>query len=202
MLLALALACILPELALQGADLGLWGSARWRPLAYQNGGFWTGLLRDWRPNWPAQPWTMFLTHGFLHAGLLHLLANMMAFLALGGPLARGLGAARFAALHLWLLAAEGLGFAALGPVDRPMVGASGVLFGLAVLAALAAAGARWRAGRRGAAAALLAAAAAGGAALNLAMDWTLAGGIAWQTHLGGALGGLAAAPLLMHRLRG
>ena len=67
--LVLFLACLLPEIVLSGADYGLWGDPGWRLWAWQHGGFWTGLLGNWRPNYAAQPWLMFLTYGFLHGGL-------------------------------------------------------------------------------------------------------------------------------------
>lgn len=177
----LAAACALPELLLQGADWGLWGSARWRPLAYAQGAFWAGLLHGWWPNYAAQPALMFLTYAWLHAGAAHLAGNLGALLWLGPDLARRLGTGRF--LALW--AAGSLGGAAafglLATSPAPMVGASGALFGLAAAAAVQAARG-WRHGLL-----LL----AGLAALNLAA-WVLAGGhLAWQTHLGGMAAGAA-----------
>ena len=53
--LVLFLACLLPEIVLSGADYGLWGDPGWRLWAWQHGGFWTGLLGNWRPNYAAQP---------------------------------------------------------------------------------------------------------------------------------------------------
>ena len=40
----IGLACLLPELVLSGADLGLWGTAQWRGYAIGYGGFWPGLF--------------------------------------------------------------------------------------------------------------------------------------------------------------
>ncbi|MFN3527415.1 MAG: rhomboid family intramembrane serine protease, partial [Paracoccus sp. (in: a-proteobacteria)] len=84
----------------------------------------------------------------------------------------------------------------------PMVGASGAVFGLAGAAILwqgcdrrAAGAPRWRAWGR---AALLGA----GLALANALMWLAAGGnLAWETHLGGALAGAAAAAILRRHER-
>ena len=85
--LAIFVMCLVPEVLLSGADWGLWGSPRWRLWAFQNAGFWSGLLHNWRPNYAVQPWTMFLTYGFLHAGAVHFLVNMTTLVSLGPPLA-------------------------------------------------------------------------------------------------------------------
>jgi membrane associated rhomboid family serine protease len=178
----LALACALPELMLLGADAGLWGSARWRPLAYAQGAFWAGLLQGWTPNYPGQPALMFLTYGWLHAGPAHLLGNLGALLWLGPGLARPLGAVRFLALWTAGMLGGGAAFGLMTASPAPMVGASGALFGLAAAAAVTAARSR----RHG----LMLM--AGLLALNLAA-WLLAGGrLAWETHLGGMLAGAAA----------
>lgn len=185
--LVLALLCGLPELALLGADGGLWGSARWRPLAYQNGAFWAGLLHGWQPNYAAQPVTMFVSYAWLHAGPGHLAGNLLALVWLGpGVVARRgtLGLALF-----WGAATLG-GAAAFGLITTnpaPMVGASGALFGLAAAWTVAevqgARGLRARALRALGIILLL-------VGLNAA-TWALQGGhLAWETHLGGFLAGL------------
>jgi rhomboid protease GluP len=187
----LAALCLLPELALAGADWGLWGSARWRPLAYTQGAFWAGLLYGWTPNYAGQPVLMFLTYAWLHTGIGHLLGNLGALLWLAPDLAQRLGPRRF--LLLW--AAGMLGgaalFAGLPTTASPMVGASGALFGLAGAAAVMAAR-TWRQGL------LLA---LGLVALNIAA-WVSAGGqLAWQAHVGGMLAGAAALPFLRPKIR-
>lgn len=188
----LALLCALPELVLLGADWGLWGSARWRPMAYQNGAFWAGLLHGWRPNYAAQPVTMFASYGWLHAGPGHLLGNLGVLVWLGPRLLDRFGLPGFAALWGICLLGGAAGFALLTSSPAPMVGASGALFGLAG-AALAGEIRRIRSLReqilKGAAmlAALL--------ALNAAA-WALQGGhLAWETHLGGTMAGIAFAAL-------
>lgn len=185
-LLAVLLACTAVELALQGADLGLWGSPRWRALAYQNGGFWIGLLGDWQPNYAAQPLAMFASYGFLHAGAAHLAVNMITLASLGAAVAARAGQRGFLALYALSVLGGAAGFALLSQAAQPMVGASGALFGLA--GALVAWD--WRDRRAGGetlwpvlrALALL-------GLLNLVMYWALDGRLAWETHLGGFLAG-------------
>src|SRR6056297_4257786 len=95
-LIAILAICVAVEAALQGADFGLWGSPRWRGLAYQNGGFWRGLLDNWRPNYAGQPVLMFATYGFLHGGAMHLLVNMITLVSLGRLVVERVGQPRFA----------------------------------------------------------------------------------------------------------
>jgi len=189
--------CVLPEAVLQGADLGLWGGSgggpQWRSYAYGWGGFWPGLLYDWRPNYRLQPLAMFVTYGFLHVGLLHLAVNMMTLVSLGRAVIDRAGQAGF----LWLYAASllggALGFGLLTNTSVPMVGASGALFGLMGGVLVWALRDRrrealtlwpvWRA-------------VIGLLALNVVL-WVVAGGqLAWQTHLGGCLAGAAMALML------
>jgi rhomboid protease GluP len=195
-LAVLAVALALPEAVLQGAELGLWGSARWRPLAYQNAAFWVGLLGDWRPNYPAQPWLMFASYGVLHAGALHLAVNLATLASLGVPVLAQAGAARFLAVFALGQIGGGLGFALLSRSVQPMVGASGALFGLAgawvvwFAADAARRGGPW-AGLR--AFAVPSAVLAG---LNLAMYRLADGQLAWEAHLGGFLAGALAGGIL------
>lgn len=190
--------CLLPELVLQGADAGLWGSARWRDLVYQYGAFWPGLLGNWRPNYPGQAMAMFLSYGFLHAGLWHFVLNMVTLFSLGAPLAARLGQARF--LALWALSTLGgaAGYALLSTAPQPMVGASGALFGLA--GALVGSDLADRLGDEGIgtwrALAALGLTLLGLLALNVAMYWAMGGRLAWQTHLGGFMAGWGAILLL------
>jgi len=206
LVLALIAVLGLPELVLQGADHGLWGGARWRQLAYQYGAFWIGLLHDWRPNFPGQPWTMFVSYGFLHGGAVHLAVNTVTLASLAPPLmARLRGGGAF--VLLWAVSVLGgaAGFALLAETPRPMVGASGALFGLAgAWVALDAAEALrdtpggWATRLRACALAVVWPATIL-VALNLVMIWATPGGIAWQAHLGGFLAGAACGPLLPRR---
>lgn len=188
----LATLCLLPEVVLLGADLGLWGSASWRPLAYTQGAFWAGLLFGWTPNYPMQPMTMFFSHAWLHAGPGHLAGNMVALLWLGPQVAarRGNGGL----FVFWCLSALGGGaaFGLLTSSPAPMVGASGALFGLAAEWVVAEvrrfSGIRARLLRGLGLVTIL-------FILN-AVVWLLQGGqLAWETHLGGFLAGLLLAML-------
>ncbi|SMY09279.1 rhomboid family intramembrane serine protease [Flavimaricola marinus] len=202
--LLVALTC-LPEIVLELADSGIVGSTRWRPLAYQNGAFWAGLLRDWQPNFDAQPWTMFATYALLHVGFEHLLGNMLVLVWLGLLLWPDTGAARFLALYAGAVMGGALAFATLNQGASPMVGASGAVFGLAAAAIVQ----HWQRRRRppagpgGHGAGLLRASfeaiglALGLVALNMASGWVQGAPVAWQTHLGGALAGAVLGLLLI-----
>ena len=191
--------CSLVELVLFAADQGLIGTARWRSLAYQNGAFWGGLLYDWRPNYAAQPWTMFLTYAFLHGGLGHLAGNMLTLFALGSYVSERAGQGGFLAIFFLSAIGGGAGFALLAQSPQPMVGASGALFGLAGALLFWDWSDRRRAGRSFwpvARTALFL------VVLNLVMWWMLEGLLAWQTHLAGFVAGwVTAAGLAWKRQR-
>lgn len=187
-----ALLCAVPELVLTGADWGLWGSARWRPLAYQNGAFWAGLLYGWRPNYAWQSATMFASYGWLHAGPGHLAGNLLALAWLGPPVLTRIGARGFLLLWAAGLLGGAAAFGLLTSSPAPMVGASGALFGLAGawsvndLRRLQGTTPRLLRGLL-----LLALF----AALNAA-TWVLQNGhLAWETHIGGMVVGAVFAAL-------
>ena len=190
----IALVTALPEIILWLADLGLVGSARWRPLAYQYGAFWTGLLRGWEPNFPAQPVTMFLSYAVLHVGMGHLAGNLAGLFWLGREVEARRGPLGLVAI--WIGAALGgaVAFGLLAPGTAPMVGASGAVFGLGGAWVVQ----NWQEDRREGQDALRPALWALGlfVALNL-LSWLWEdGALAWQTHLGGALAGAALALVL------
>ncbi len=193
---AILVLCTLPELVLTGADLGLWGARQWRLLTYQHAAFWAGLLSDWRPHYAGQPWLMFVTYGFLHAGLVHLGVNMAALLSLSRPLVARLGQRRFLVLYALSLLGGGAGFATLGAPDAPMIGASGAVFGL--VGAYLALDVQRRS-RAGATLRPVARALALLFVLNVVLWWALHGQLAWETHLGGFLAGWAYALVARRR---
>lgn len=188
-LVLLIVATCLPELVVLASDLGLLGARSWRGLAYSYGGFWAGLLRDWQANYPGQALLMFVTYAFLHGGPGHLAGNVLTLAPLGGAVAGWLGTRGLLLVHAAGMVGGAAAFGLLSAAAQPMVGASGAIFGLA--GALVA---RDWIERRSLGRALGAAAAL--AALNLAMWALMAGGVAWQTHLGGALAGGGAALLV------
>jgi membrane associated rhomboid family serine protease len=185
--------CALIELVLSAADHGLISPARLRYTAYEYGGFWPGLLRDWKPNFAGQPVLMYFTYGFLHGGPVHLIVNMFTLYSLGRAVVDRVGNWRFCVIYLAaLLGGAGL-YGLLASGLQPMVGASGALFGLAgAIVAWNYADRRaynlglWPVGR----AVLLL------LGLNLVLWWAMKGQLAWQTHLGGFLAGAAAAWVL------
>jgi len=194
----LILISVVVEFVLSVADYGVWGTARWRSLAYQNGGFWIGLLSDWRPNFGTQPYLMFVTYAFLHAGIVHLLVNMVTLVSLGMMVVPRIGQMRFLLLFFSTALGGAGAFALLSDSIQPMVGASGALFGLA--GALAA----WEYVDRFTARLrlwpvlrlvlfLI--------ALNLVLWWAMNGKFAWETHLGGLLAGWMFAFLIDPRPR-
>ena len=198
----------LPEITLLLADRGLIGSARWRLLAYQYGGFWAGLLYGWKPNYAAQPGLMFVTYAFLHTGPAHLIGNMLGLGWLGVRLIDRWGAARFIGVYLAALLGGAAGFAALTHSPAPMIGASGAIFGLTAAWMLG----EWQdrrarvlqAGPWGWAALWSSLGPALGLTLVLVIfnliTWALQNGqLAWETHLGGFLAGLIAALCIGNR---
>jgi membrane associated rhomboid family serine protease len=197
-LVVLIVLCCLVEAGLQLADHGVIGPPRLRSVAYEYGGFWPGLLGSWLPNYPSQPYVMFLTYGFLHGGLMHLGVNMITLWSLGRGVLDRVGVRGFALLYIAALVGGAAGFAFLTSTLAPMVGASGALFGLA--GGLLAWGyidrftlreALWPVAR---AVGLL-------LALNAVMWWALDGQLAWETHLGGFVSGWFAATLIDPRPR-
>ncbi|MBD3787969.1 MAG: rhomboid family intramembrane serine protease, partial [Sphingomonadales bacterium] len=194
----IAALCILPELALHLS--GNPGFLRGKLL--QNFAFWPGLLGGgWAPNYPLQQGAMFVTYGFLHAGLWHLGFNMVTLVSLGRPLLDDLGARRFTLLYALGLIGGGVGYAIFASKPLPMVGASGALFGLAGALVWQHFAEDWR--ERPHAEALRAAIrpVALLIGLNVVMFEVMQGQLAWETHLGGFLAGAAAMAVMLRGAR-
>ncbi len=183
---ALVLASAIPEAVLTGADIGLWGNPAWRATAYQYGAFWSGLMQAWQPTYAGQPLLMFVTYGFLHGGVSHLALNMATLIAFGAVLAPRFGPLSFLVLYALSQIAGGLVFGLLSSDGTPMVGASGAIFGLAG-AFLAMTAAQLRQRRLSVAPVLQSTGAL--ILLNVVLWWAMAGGLAWQAHLGGFIAG-------------
>lgn len=192
----LIVASTLIEAVLLAGDLGLLPAQRLRATANEFAGFWPGLLKDWRPNYPFQDWLMFLSYGFLHAGPVHLALNMVTLLSLGFAVGTRVGGLGFSILYIASILGGAVGFALLTEGYRPMVGASGALFGLA--GALLA----WELSDRFsmrkhlwpvARAVLML------ATLNIALYFAMGGLLAWETHLGGFVAGWCTALVIGRR---
>lgn len=192
-LLVLIALCTSLELVLMLADWGILGSKRLRALAYDYGGFWPGLLDNWRPNFTAQPYTMFATYAFLHGGVAHLVVNMITLWSLGNVVIARVGTKGFALLYLSALIGGAVGYALLASDVRPMVGASGALFGLigGALAWLYVDRYTYNEGLLAVFQAVVML-----VLLNLILWWAMNGQLAWQTHLGGFISGWVAAMLI------
>jgi len=78
----------------------------------------------------AGQWWRLITAGFLHAGPLHLLLNMIALWVLGRDLEVVLGRLRYALLYGVSLLGSSTAVVLLGAPNLPVVGASGAVFGL------------------------------------------------------------------------
>ncbi len=186
-------ACVGIEVLLVLGDAGVLGNPRMRATLYEYGGFWPGLLREWTPNYPAQPYAMFVTYAFLHGGLSHLLVNMITLWSLGVGVVARVGARGFVILYLGSLLGGAAVFGLLASELTPMVGASGALFGL-VAGLLSWAYVDRFTGRER----LWPVARAVGLLilLNLVLKWAMDGHLAWETHLGGFIAGWVVALLV------
>lgn len=178
--------CVAIEAALQLADLGAYDVPRLRQTIYEYGGFWPGLLDNWRPNYVGQPTLMFFTYGFLHGGLTHLVVNMITLWSLGAAVLKRVGVRGFLMLYAAAIIGGGFGYSLLDVGVQPMVGASGALFGLAggLLAWNYVDRYSFNQGLWPVAQAVVAL-----IILNLVLWWAMSGQLAWETHLGGFIAG-------------
>jgi membrane associated rhomboid family serine protease len=141
---------------------------------------------------PAQLWWSFVTHAFLHGGLLHVAMNTAIFMALGSHISHATDTRTMAALFVGTAAAGALAFGVIADTGLnfvPMVGASGAIFGfLGVMK-------RWewryvtthQLPQRRFWTTVLAF-----AAINVLLSAGLSGGdggVAWEAHLGGFAAG-------------
>ncbi|MFY8115558.1 MAG: rhomboid family intramembrane serine protease [Rhabdaerophilum sp.] len=148
---------------------------------------WGGLVPlEWLDG---QYWRM-LTAGFLHFGLMHLVANAICLIAWGVPLERGLGPSRMVILFLGSILAGSIGSLFLHSEPFISAGASGGASGL-----LGALFAFWLLRDI----ALPASFFAINIGLNIAVT-IFVPGIDWQAHLGGFAGGAILALILRPRM--
>lgn len=199
---AILILCIVIEAALEGADAHLWGTPSWRPLAYDYGAFWGGLLTGVHPLYPGQPVVMFLSYSLLHGGFWHVTLNMFTLVSLTRPVTIRLGQGRFLALYLLSALGGAAGFALFSFTTAPMIGASGALFGMAGAILGWAWSDRRRLGwPRAEAARVLARPLLYLVGFNVVFFIVTHGQLAWGAHLGGFLVGWAAALRLDRRWR-
>jgi len=182
------------ELVLGLSESGVIGSSNWRWPAFAIGAFWQPIFSGgMAPLYSGQTLLMFVTHAFLHGGLMHMALNGVILLALGKFVAGRIGAARTLLLLFLAAVGGGLGFGLLASSTAPMIGASGAVFGLIGL---------WQAWdyrarrRAGLATSPVIVAILGLVIANVVFFVMLGGGLAWQAHLGGWLVGFFVAPHL------
>jgi len=187
------------EGVLQLADAGVIGSPDWRAMAILLGGFWQPVLSGQvAPVWPGQKAAIFLTHAFLHGGLMHVLFNGVILLALGKEIALRAGQGAMLVLFVTSAVAGAATFAALSASNAPMVGASGAVFGfLGVWLVWLGHGRRARGLGLGHVWRMLAVL----VAINVILAVAMQGALAWQGHLGGFIVGALAGGPLMTRAR-
>lgn len=188
----------LPEILLTLIESSPVGGGNLRGTALMLGAFWNGLLNGWEPVYAFQREVMFLSYAFLHGGLLHLIGNMIAVLALGGIAVARLGGRGFLLLYVLSAIGGAAGFALLSSSESPMVGASGAVFGLI--------GAwkfwEWQLRQHhGASMKPLWRSLIGLALLNVILWLALSGLLAWEAHLGGFLAGVLFAAIVTPTLR-
>lgn len=195
-IIALTLVFVAIELVFQLSDMGiLTQGLRWE--AYTKFSFYAPWFDDMlagRPSPPQTSWNM-LTYAFLHGSMTHLLMNCGAFLGLGLVTLRIFGLRLFALFFVVTAVGGALAFGLMSNSDMPMVGVSGVVFGLiGVLKYAELAFIRHQGGRyRPVALRKYASSLAVLAAVNVAIAWLLKDIMAWETHLGGFIAGWIAA---------
>jgi membrane associated rhomboid family serine protease len=149
-----------------------------------------------------------LTSTFLHAGWLHLLANLLYLAVFGLPVERRLGAAKFALLYVVSGLVGSLAYLVAQPAsDVPAVGASGAIGGVIAAHLVLYPGATLGS----LAPVLFFHVVESTPTLLLLLVWlatqlfssvaslTTSTGIAWWAHVGGFASGLALAPILRRR---
>jgi membrane associated rhomboid family serine protease len=128
--IGIAAICIVLELAIFAADIGIWSDSTLRTKVYILGAFWKQLLLGGQPVFLVQPVTMFGTYAFLHGGLIHMGVNMIALFSFGTAIVNRIGQKRFLVVYAISALGGAVGFGLFSESSAPMVGASGALFGL------------------------------------------------------------------------
>jgi membrane associated rhomboid family serine protease len=132
-------------------------------------------------------WYRLFTVALIHAGLLHLGFNMYALMVLGNPLEAAFGKNKLLIIFFFSLLTGSLTSAYFASASSYSVGASGAIFGL--FGALAIVGNRIGADVRSIYVII---------GVNFAIGFAL-GGVDWKAHLGGLVGGLISAQLVLNK---
>jgi membrane associated rhomboid family serine protease len=134
----------------------------------------------------AGQWYRLLTCGFLHVSVLHILFNMWALWVVGPPLEGVFGRVRFTAVYFVSLLCGSAASYLFGDPRVPALGASGAIFGLFGALFVVARRMRWNAG--GIVALIV---------VNLLLPFFMPS-IDWHAHVGGLVGGAAAAAVMAY----
>jgi membrane associated rhomboid family serine protease len=137
-------------------------------------------------------WYRLFTVALTHGGFLHLGFNMYALMVLGNPLEEAFGKQKLLIVFFFSLLTGSLTSSYLAPIYGASVGASGAIFGL--FGALAIVGLNSK--KLGIAVDIRSIVVIIG--INFAFGFAM-GGVDWRAHLGGLIGGVVAAQLLMVR---
>jgi membrane associated rhomboid family serine protease len=175
------------ELVLNLSASNLFGSIDQRETAFLLGAFWQPVLSGAvQPVYPGQTVLMFITYAFLHGGILHLVMNSAILLSLGKFISIQIGAYKTLFVLCLSAIAGAACFGLLSTGNRPMIGASGAVFGLIGMWQAMEYHARKKVGLSvqpviiGLLGLIIA---------NILIFAMLSGGLAWETHLGGWLAG-------------
>jgi membrane associated rhomboid family serine protease len=134
-------------------------------------------------------WYRLFTVALTHGGIFHLGFNMYSLLVLGNPLEAAYGKQKFLIVFFFSLLTGSLTSAYFASLYSASVGASGAIFGL--FGALAIVGKKIGADIRSIVVII---------GINFAFGFAL-GGVDWRAHLGGLIGGVVAAQLVMKQHR-
>jgi membrane associated rhomboid family serine protease len=132
-------------------------------------------------------WYRLVTVALTHAGLLHLGFNMYSLMVLGNPLEAAFGPRKLLIVFFVSLLTGSLASAYFASLYGASVGASGAIFGL--FGAFVIVGKRIGADIRSIVVII---------GINFFIGFAM-GGVDWRAHLGGLIGGLVAAQLIMTR---
>ena len=132
-------------------------------------------------------WYRLFTVALTHAGLLHLGFNMYSLMVLGNPLEAAFGTRKLLVVFFVSLLTGSLASSYFASIYSYSVGASGAIFGL--FGALAIVGTKIGADIRSIIVII---------GINFFIGFAM-GGVDWRAHLGGLIGGVVAAQLVMQR---
>ena len=211
MIWAIVGAFVAVQVLLELTAMGFVGSEAGYRQIFLEYAFWDLLFEAWRAgeDVPASLiWPPFVTYAFLHGGFVHLAMNSVIFLALGSVIQRAVGPVLFAVMFIATAAGGALTFGLIADARGPMIGASGVVFGLFGIVKCW----EWRFIRAtGTSSKRFWGTIIGLILMNVALALIPAlasagtasfGGVAWETHLGGFVVGWVLAELLTPRHAG